>query len=304
MASVQQAREALGGSLREVRRRSNLTGATLADRLGWAHSKISKLENGRQTPTDADIRAWCAACGPEGAAELQGLLSSLHTLEARHAEWRRLLAGGARGHQDEIGRLYAKTRLFRNFETTIVPGLLQTGNYARAILAEVISSFGLPNDIDEAVAARMARQQVLYDSAKRFHFVITEAVLRYRYCPLDVMLAQLDRLVSATALPNVRLGVIGFRTMYTRVPDHGFHILDDRLVQAETVSAELNLAQPQEIETYEATFKRFASLASYGAEARAIITGVMRELGAELEAGQSGDGGQPDAARGESEPPG
>lgn len=282
MTSVQQAREALGGRLREVRKRSNLTGATLAGRLGWPPSKISKLENGRQAPTDVDIRSWCAACGPIGEAELEGLLASFHTLEARHAEWRRLLAGGARGHQDEIGRLYAKTRTFRNFETTLVPGLLQTGNYARAILAEVISTFGLPNDIDDAVAARMARQQLLYDSSKRFHFVVAEAVLWYRYCPLEAMLAQLDRLIAATALPNVRLGVIGFRTMYTRVPDHGFYILDDRLVQAETVSAELNLTQPQEIETYETTFKRFAALASYGAEARAIISAVMNALSAEL----------------------
>ena len=295
MSSVQQAREALGSRLREVRRRAGLTGAMLAVHVGWAHSKISKLENGRQNPTDADIRKWCGACGPEGAAELDGLLASLHTLEARHAEWRRILKGGVEAHQGELAGLHGKARLIRSFETTLVPGLLQTGGYSRAVLAEVIANFELPNDIDAAVAARMARQQVLYDTSRRFHFVITEAVLWYRYCPAEVMLAQLDRLVAATALPNVRLGVIGFRTAYTRIPDHGFEILDDQLVQAETVSAELNLAQPQEIELYAAAFEQFAAVASYGSHARTIITAVMDELRSELPA--DGDPDDPSTAQ-------
>ncbi|MBO2448422.1 helix-turn-helix domain-containing protein [Actinomadura barringtoniae] len=282
MTSVQYEREALGGRLRELRKRSGLTGATLAERLGWPHSKISKLENGRQTPSDSDVRGWCRECGTEGVRELEGLLASLHTLDARYAEWRRLLRGGARGHQDDIAAVNARTRVFLAFEPSLVPGLLQVGSYARAIFAEAIANLGVPNDIDDAVAARMSRQHILYDQSKRFHIIVTEAALRYRLCPPEVMLAQLDRLISATALTNVRLGVIGFRAIYTRVPVHGFWILDDRLVQVETLSAELNLAQPQEIEAYTAAFRRFAAIASYGAQARAILTGLMDELRAEL----------------------
>ena len=282
MTSVQQAREALGAKLRNVRRRSGLTGAALAERLSWPHSKISKLENGKQTPTDLDVRGWCGACGAEGEAELEGLLASLHTLEMRHAEWRRVLQGGARGHQDEIGALHAKTRLFRVFEAAGIPGLLQIDGYVRATFAKVISAHGIPNDINTAVAARMARQQILYDPGKRFHFVLTEAALRFRLAPPEVMLAQLDRLVAATALHGVRLGVISNRTAYVGVPAHGFWLLDDKLVQVETFSAELNLAQPQEIELYTATFQRFAGIAAYGGRARAIITAVMDELRTEL----------------------
>lgn len=297
MAPIQQAREALGDRLREVRRRSNLTGAVLAERLGWPHSKISKLENARQTPSDADIRAWCAACGEVGGEELEGLLASLHTLESRHAEWRRILAGGARGHQDEVTALNAKTGLFRAFEPALVPGLLQVAGYARAVLAELINNVRVPNDIDDAVAARMARQQVLYDPTKRFHLVITEAALRYRLCPPEVMLAQLDRLLAATTLPNMRLGVIGFRTVYPRVPAHGFWILDDRLVMVETLSAELNLAQPQEIETYLAAFGRFADIASYGGPARSIIAAVINDLAAELTTDEKPHGGETPSSR-------
>lgn len=282
MASVQREREVLGGRLRELRRRSGLTGAVLAERLGWPHSKISKLENGRQTPSDADVRGWCRECGPDGEQELEGLLASLHTLEARYSEWRRLMRGGARGHQDDIATINARTQVFRAFEPSLIPGLLQVPGYARAIFAESIASLRVPNDIDDAVAARIARQQILYDQSKRFHVVVTEAALRYRLCSPEVMLTQLDRLSSATTLPNMRLGVIGFRTAYTRVPAHGFWVLDDRLVQVETLSAELNLAQPQEIEAYTAAFRRFAAIASYGSQARSIIAAIADELSSEL----------------------
>ncbi|WP_199564998.1 hypothetical protein [Spongiactinospora rosea] len=67
-------------------------------------------------------------------------------------------------------------------------------------------------------------------------------------------------------------------------------------MQVETVSAELNLAQPQEIETYDATFKRFAALASYGSSARSIIAGVMSTLSAELEAARPSREGVPNDA--------
>lgn len=290
MTTVQQAREALGGRLREVRRRSGLTGRQLAERLGWAPSKISKLENGRQTPSEADIRNWCGQCGAEGEGD--GLLASLRTLESRHAEWKRALSGGATGHQNEILGRDAKTRLFRAFEPAVIPGLLQTSGYARARFAEGIAAHGLPNDIDDAVAVRMARQQILYDISKRFHFVITEAALRYRLCPPEVMLGQLDRLVAATTLPNVRLGVIAFSTAFVAAPWHGFWLLDEDLVMVETVSAELNLAQPQEIKTYAQVFAAQAAVASYGAAARAIITPVMEELRSTL--ASTDDEGQPE----------
>ncbi len=282
MTPIQQAREALGGRLREVRRRAGLTGVALAERLGCSQAKVSKLENGRQTPTDTDIREWCAACGAAGGQAVEALLASLHTLEVRHAEWKRVLAGGSRSHQDEIAAQSAKTRQFRVFEPSLIPGLIQVAGYAREIMSEGIASLRTPNDIDDAVAARMARQDILYDTRRAFNFVLTEAALRYGLCPPEVMLAQLDRLMTATTLPNVKLGIIPFGTRLTRVPLHGFWIIDDRLVQVETFTAELNLAQPEEVEAYAAAFRRFAGDASYGAAARSVIAAVTSELRAGL----------------------
>lgn len=136
----------------------------------------------------------------------------------------------------------------------------------------------LPDDIDVAVQRRMQRQEVLYHPDKRFHFVLTEAALRFRLCEPAVMMGQLDRLVSLTSLPNVKLGVIAFGARYTAPPQHAFWIYDDEKVRVETYSAELDLQQPQEIELYATVFENLAAVASYGRAARAIITQAIDDL--------------------------
>lgn len=280
VANVQEARSALGQRLRELRQQARLSGRQLADALSWPPSKVSKLENARQTPSDDDIRDWTRATN--GQTETEALLASLHTLEVQHAEWRRVLRGGLRPHQDELAELDQKTRLFRVFEATVIPGLLQTAEYARARFAEGARVLRLPNDIDEAVRSRIKRQEILYRPDKRFHFVLTEAALRMRLCSPEVMLGQLDRLVTFSALPNVRLGVIGFETRYATAPWHGFWLYDDDRVLVETYSAALNLAQPPEIALYSSIFDELAAVASYGRSVRAIITRVIDDLVLEL----------------------
>lgn len=287
-SNVQEARKALGRRLRELRQQAtttegeprNLSGRKLAELLSWPPSKISKLENAQQTPSEQDIRAWATATNNEG--ETDALLAALNTLEIQHAEWQRQFRAGLRPHQHEIAELDAKTHVFRVFEPSTIPGLLQTADYARARFAEGVVLFRTPNDIDQAVQTRLQRQELLHRRDRRFQFVLTEAALRYRRCAADVLLVQLDRLVSLSTLPNVKLGIIEFDTQYVIGPWHGFWLRDNDRVTIETFSAELNLAQPQEIELYGHVFEQLASVASYGRAARATITRVMDELATEL----------------------
>ena len=181
---------------------------------------------------------------------------------------------GLRPHRRQLAEIDAKTQVFRVFEPATIPGLLQTAEYARARFAEAGALFGVPNDIDYAVRTRLQRQELLYRRDKQFHFVLTEAALRYRRCSLEAQIAQLDRLMSLSALPNVRLGIISFETPYAVGPWHTFWLRDKDRVTIETFSAELNLAQPQEAELYARVFDGLAAVASYGRAARAIITRV------------------------------
>lgn len=284
VSNVLEARQALGRRLRELRQHADFSGKQLAESLSWPPSKVSKLENGRQTPTGDDIRAWTRATASEG--ESAGLLASLHTLEVQHADWQRLLRGGLRPRQRALAELDQKTRLFRAFEATVIPGLLQTPEYARARFAEGVVRLKLHNDINDAVQARVQRQEILYRADKRFHFVLTEAALRFRLCSPEVLLGQLDRLVSLSQLPNVKLGIIGFETRYATSPWHGFWLYDDKKVLVETMSAALDLRQPQEVELYSDAFGQLAAVAGYGRSARAIIARVMNDL-----ADEAGDDG-------------
>ncbi len=279
VSNVHEARYALGKRLRELRLQAGHSGRQLAELLSWPPSKVSKLENGRQTPNDDDIRAWTRATNSE--AETGALLAALHTLEVQHADWQRVLRGGLRPRQNALAELDQKTRLFRAFEATVIPGLLQTPEYARARFAESIRRLRLPNDINEAVAGRIQRQEILYRPEKRFHFVLTEAALRFRLCTPMVMLGQLDRLISLSQLPNMKLGVIGFKTQYATSPWHGFWMYDSQKVLVETMSAALDLRQPQEIELYGNAFEQLAAVASYGRPARTIITRVIDDLAQE-----------------------
>lgn len=276
MSSFQRAREALGIRLRELRRDARLTGRQLGERAGWHPSKISKIESGKQTPTDADLEAWAGACGqPDLAPEL---VAGLRTLESHYVEHRRLFHAGMSAQQRAFSELEDQTTQVRNFENVFVPGLLQTPEYARYRLAEGVEYDGAPDDLDEAVGIRMQRQQILYRSGKRFHFVITEAVLRYRLCPASVMLGQLDRLVTLATMPTIRFGVIPFETRLPLAPVHGFWLMDERVVVVENFTASQNLTQASEISSYVRIFDELAKAARYESEARAIITRALADL--------------------------
>jgi transcriptional regulator with XRE-family HTH domain len=280
VSSFQRAREALGIRLRELRRDAQLSGKQLAERNGWHPSKVSKIEGGKQTPAETDLRAWARSCGkPEIAPEL---ITSLRTLESHYVEHRRLFSTGMSAQQRAFSELEDETTLVRNFENVFVPGLLQTPEYARYRLAEGVEYDGAPDDLDEAVGARMQRQQILYRTGRRFHFVITEAVLRYRLCPGEVMLGQLDRLVTLSTMPTIRFGVIPFEAKLPLAPVHGFWLMDERVVIVENFTASQNLTQVSEVSSYVRIFDQLASAARYDSEARSVTTRALADLSASM----------------------
>ncbi|MEU4332988.1 Scr1 family TA system antitoxin-like transcriptional regulator, partial [Nonomuraea dietziae] len=135
MPNVQPAREALGRRLRELRTDAGLNGKEFAERLGWIATKVSKIEHGKQTPTEDDVRAWAdATAAPADQAKL--LLAQVRHLNEEYAEWRRQLRIGLSARQAKFGEVEASSELVRNFEPAVIPGLLQTPAYARHIMAQ------------------------------------------------------------------------------------------------------------------------------------------------------------------------
>jgi transcriptional regulator with XRE-family HTH domain len=259
-----------------LRKAAGLTGDQLAAALGWGEAtgrgKVSKIENDRQMPSEDDIRSWVSATGhPELADELLDLRAGMLTKRTR---WRQgLRAGGAEGVQEERDRRTREATVIRNAETVLIPGLLQTSEYARGVYAQASLLYGTV-DVDVLVRARMQRQDVLYDTSKTFEFVMTEAALLLMPCPRQVMLGQLDRLLSL-GMPNVTLGIIPLATELPLVPYNSFLLLDGDLT-VETLAGKDEERDSSAL--YNRIFDLLMQEARTGDDARRLIAAAAGRL--------------------------
>ncbi|MFD7776605.1 helix-turn-helix domain-containing protein [Streptomyces sp. NPDC059753] len=278
----QQSREALGERLRELRFShpdGRLTGAQLAERLGWSPAKVSKLENGRQTATADDLRAWADATGQPGAFE--ELRSRLAGFESHIRSWRRQLASGHRAAQDAHNTAQAHATVLHAWESSWVVGILQTPDYARSIFTRFSELHRSPRDVEDAVRARIKRQELLYTGTRRYRIIMWEAVLRAMVCPPSVLASQLDRLAGVVGMDTVELGIVPFGASLKLPPGSGFWIYDERQVVTETWHSELWLEDADSVATYMRAWKTLEESAVYGADAHNVINAARRALHAQ-----------------------
>jgi transcriptional regulator with XRE-family HTH domain len=277
-SSVQRARQDLADRLRELRLEASLTARALSAAAGWHEAKTSRLEAAKQAPSEDDIRAWCRVCGAERDAP--DLIAASRAADSAYIEWKRLNRSGMRHLQENKRPLYEKTALFKVYVSTLVPGLVQTTGYARALLSSITAFRETPNDVEDAVAARISRNRVLGSPGKRFVMLIEESVLRYGVGDAETMQAELGHLMTVTALPNVRLGIIPLaalnRAMWTL---ESFNVFDDATVHVETLTAQVTVTAPGEVVIYLRAFDQLSKLAVYDADARALITSALAALG-------------------------
>ncbi|MFF6939969.1 helix-turn-helix domain-containing protein [Streptomyces lavendulae] len=270
----QQARVALGARLRELR--AETTGRDLAARLGWSQSKVSKLETGRQTATPTDLDEWAGATGhPEAAEELRARLQGL---ESRSRSWRRQLRAGHRPVQDMLTVEYERSTHLRAWEGAMVVGLLQTADYARHVFNRYAELHQSVRDIEDAVRARMRRQEILYQPGRQFDIVMWEAALHAGVCPPQVLAAQLDRLAGVIGLDTVRLGIVPLGAPLGIPPANGFWMYDERLVIAEDWHAELWLDDADSIAVYRRAWETLRQSAAYGPAAHRLIARAHAHL--------------------------
>ncbi|WP_238011584.1 helix-turn-helix transcriptional regulator [Dactylosporangium sp. AC04546] len=271
--AIGEARAALAARLREIRVDAGVTAIDLARRAAWPRSKVSKIEHARQTPTADDIRVWCEHAGAlDQAADL---IATRHALEGMWVELRRLQRTGLRHFQDSFVPLWERTRQFRVYEAGVIPGLFQTSAYARARMRRIIEFNGIPDDLEQAVQARMDRQRVVYTGDHTFAVVLEENALFARIGDTNMMAAQLAHLITIAVLPNVSLGIIPRDTDRTMWASPGFWIYDDERVIVETPSAQLTITQPREVALYARTFVELSSMAVVGSAARRIIADAI-----------------------------
>lgn len=274
--STERRRLALGDRLRLLRHETGLSGKDVADQLGWAASKISRIERARQPLTDLDLVSLgpVLALSNEMLEELRGELRAIRLEEAR---WSEQLASGHRPVQERVRRAEAEAGTIRAYSTLHVHGLLQTGGYARAVFQALDDLRGTPRDVAAAVSARMQRQQVLYEPGKQFEFLMSEAALRQSVAPDEVLRGQVDRLLAVADLPNLRLGVIPLGVRMPVVVMHDVSVRDDT-VTIELGHTELTTTDPADVDLYRRILDSLWSVAVEGDDARALLRTVAARL--------------------------
>ncbi|SRR6266704_301787 len=277
MADLSPRGERLRRELMHARDRAGLSGRGLGAALDSNQGKVWRVESGTQLPSVPLVKAWLTACGmSEISPEWQRIVDLAEAAHGETRPWGDLLVGVshlqgvARQREIEAGRV-------RNFQPTVVPGLLQTPEYAARIipLADVTGG----TDHAATLAARLERQQILYEEGHAFEFLLVEAALRWSVAIGDVAPAQLDRIVSLSRLPSVTVGVVPSGGDAV-VPWHNFVIWesadDEPYVTTELFHGEQRIADTAPVQLYRALWERMWDSAATADDARELIRSAVR----------------------------
>lgn len=275
-------RNALADRLTELRIAAGLSGNALAKRMKVVQSRVWKIEHGELMPTAEDLRAWANATGRDDVADdLVSMLGPTRAEQAFAVEFRR--RGGAAAYQDRLREIEERVGRIGEFEVAVIPGFLQTADYARELFSVpsgLRSWDNSPAVIEDSVNARLRRQEVIYAPGKQIQVVLGEGALRTLLVPSEILAAQLGKLLSVMRLPTVELGVIGFGQKMPTYP-LGFRVYGDELIVTESIAGERYFAadmEPDEVAAFLEAFDVLRQAASYGDEAETIIRRVLDDL--------------------------
>jgi transcriptional regulator with XRE-family HTH domain len=265
-------RRELGALLRGLRNEHGLTVEQVAEHLLVSPSKISRLETGRRGANARDIRDLCELYSVDAAVRQQ--LTDLAAKGKQQAWWQsRKLP-----YSNYVGLEAAATSI-SDFGLGLIPGLLQTREYASAVLGAIHPPLDEAT-IELRLAGRMQRQGLLTsENPPEFSAVIDEAVLHRIVGDRDVMRAQLGRLVIASRLPAITIQVLPYETGPLAVPNNKFIVLTFEepipgVVFIEGLTGDLYLDDPDDLADYTEAFRAMRAMAATPEESRQLIASI------------------------------
>jgi transcriptional regulator with XRE-family HTH domain len=257
--------DALSQALYEMRAAAGLRQIDLAQRVGVSQSLITWLETGRKVPTVAQADKLCEACGVDAATRTRVVEMAE---VAREGTRRVVLLSEAAPTQRRNNKIAETARLERTFTPSILPGLLQTPEYCRALFET--DAHMSTQAVAESVAARLEGQSIL-DSDREFGFLLPEGALGWALLDGRGMAAQMDRIADVSARPNVELGIVPWGNPARALPMNSFTIFDERLVMFGTITRTANLTTRPELDAHIALYEAINQFAVHDEEARAIL---------------------------------
>jgi transcriptional regulator with XRE-family HTH domain len=253
-------RRELGALLRALRNERGLTVEQVAERLLCSPSKVSRMETGHGVATPRDIRDLCDLYDVTEDAERDRMMQLSH--DGKQQGWWQPYD---LPYSTYVG-LEAEAVSISDFQSSVVPGLLQTADYARAGHQGAMPRLSLA-EIDRRIEAKLTRQNLLTQpDPPLFNAVLDEAVLHRQVGGPRPMQAQLEHLIEIADLPNVTVQVIPFTFGAHPGVESNFNILDMRaptpgVVFVEGLVGFLYLERADDLERYHAIFDRLQSIA-------------------------------------------
>ncbi|RBM16879.1 helix-turn-helix transcriptional regulator [Streptomyces sp. PT12] len=274
-------RRRLGQELRRLREDRNMTAEGVAERLLVSQSKISRLENGRRSISPRDVRDLCEVYGIEDKKLVESLMQMAR--ESRQQGWWHAFAELSPTYSVYIG-LETDASSLRVYEPQVVPGLLQTQEYATALISGALPEVG-PDEVNSRVQVRLRRQQRLYDERTplRLWAVVDEAALRRQVGGPSTMLEQIHRLTECSRLPHVTLQVLPFSAGAHPAVNGQYTILefpeasDSTVIYLEGGTNDFYLEKPHDVQHYSVMYEHLRAQALSPEQTRGVLGQLAQE---------------------------
>jgi transcriptional regulator with XRE-family HTH domain len=274
-------RRRLALELRRLREAAHLTCEEVAEHLECSASKISRVETGRVSVSPRDVRDMLKLYGvPEQQRDSLVQLSR----DSRQKGWWHAYSDTINPQFATYVGLESAASEIRVYEVNLIPGLLQTEEYARTMIRSGAMN-GSFEDVERKVALRMARQPALTrDDPPMLWTVVDEAALRRRVGGTELMRAQLEHVLELSALKNVAMQVIPFGAGAHPAMGRPFVILvfperiDPDVVYLEDLTSAFYLEDVDEVDRYNVFFNHLRATALSFDDSAALVTSVLKDL--------------------------
>ncbi|MCX4906369.1 helix-turn-helix transcriptional regulator [Streptomyces sp. NBC_00878] len=272
-------RRRLGQELRRLRELKGMTAEEVAERLLVSQSKISRLENGRRSISQRDVRDLCGVYEVEDVRIVDSLMQMAK--DSRQQGWWHSF--GDIPYSVYIG-LETDAASLRVYDPLVVPGLLQTRAYAESLIQGALPE-AASGDIEKRVQVRLRRQERISDleNPLRLWAVLDEAALRRAVGNKQVMIEQLEHLVEMSHVPHVTVQVIPF-TMGAHPGVSGQYAIlefpdaaDSSVVYIEGVTSDLYLEKANDVQKYSVMYEHLRAQALNADQSREFIADVAKD---------------------------
>ncbi len=268
-------RESVGAKIKSLRKTRGLSGKDLADRTGLSAAAISKFENGLLRPTENFVESVIKALNLS-SSEAYALRELSAFVNSQFARWT-ISERQVSTNQTTTGIREKNSRTIRAYYNQIIPGLLQSEDYIRAVFQGLVLQGR--GSLNELVKGRLKRQKILGSSRTSFTFVLSEGALRTCFGSVQVLKGQLKQIIQIIdTRPSAEIRVLPASKVLTRFVLDSFIIYDERTINIEVLKGELDLWTEEDVVYYVDTMNYLVSASLPPVASKEFINRIIEDL--------------------------